>query len=389
MNRRNAGGQRGSSAQAVDPLSWYTGSFAPLNFGALIILFGTVMALGGPREVMVVQLLAIAVCVSACVLIHAATRPKRPTIGWGTSSLAVLISLCGCLLSAVNSGGQRADQWWAPGAVAVAIASLAPYVSILRILTLGLTATLAVGVIGAVAYPAGSGPWSAGGVLVVVVTAPLLAVAAASVFIVSVVRTMRRLLAEREHEREATSDRGSAERAGSLDSAVGREALARLTARVTPFIEELAATGRVTPVDRAIAGQLARRLREELVSSADASWLDGLASGRAVVVMDPERRADGMNRAQRSALTGLLTAILDTPDTASKAVLVELRGREDGATAVGVSMDLSLPEGRRTMHLAPYYLSLKTAFDGLSWSEGSLMNMRFEVPAGEPGTSNG
>jgi hypothetical protein len=94
-----------------------------------------------------------------------------------------------------------------------------------------------------------------------------------------------------------------------------------------------------------------------------------------------------MNAAQRAALTGLLTAILDTPDTASKATLVELRGSDGGATAVAVSMDLSLPEGRRTMHLAPYYLSLKTAFEGLSWREGDLMSMRFEVPATD--TSNG
>ncbi|MEO7122198.1 MAG: hypothetical protein ABI400_03590, partial [Lacisediminihabitans sp.] len=78
----------------------------------------------------------------------------------------------------------------------------------------------------------------------------------------------------------------------------------------------------------------------------------------------------------------------DAPNTASKSVLVELRGQDNGATAVGVSMDLALPEGRRTMHLAPYYLTLKTAFEGLSWSEGRLMNMSFEAPPerGERGT---
>ena len=111
--------------------------------------------------------------------------------------------------------------------------------------------------------------------------------------------------------------------------------------------------------------------------------------GRPVVVMDPENRADAMNDAQKLALTGLITAILDTPGATSAAVLVELRGRKNGATAVGVSMDISLPEGRRTMHLAPYYLTLKTAFEGLSWSEGRLMHMHFEGSRdpGESGTA--
>ncbi|WP_349897436.1 hypothetical protein [Parafrigoribacterium soli] len=383
MRRRVAGPREASTAQAIDPLSWFTAPFAPLAFGGVILLLGSSMIVTGESDAatLVVQLLALAVCTSACVLIHVATRPKRGAIGWRTSSLALLVSLCGYLLSALNFGadGQRPEQWWAPGAVALAIASLAPYVSIRRLAVLGLATSIAVGAVGCAAYPAGSGPWSAGSVVIMVMTTPLLAVAASSVFIVTVVRTMRRLLAERTDVARVPADDSA--------SAVSAHSLARLTARVTPFLERLAETGTVTPTDRAVAGQLARRLRDELVTSANASWLDTLAMGRPVVVMDPERRADVMNAAQRSALTGLLSAILDSPETASKAILVELRGRDGGATAVAVSMDLELPEGRRTMHLAPYYLTLKTAFEGLSWSEGNLMSMRFEVPATD--TSNG
>lgn len=386
MSRRVPGGPDARTAQAIDPLSWFTAPFAPLIFGGLVLVLGSILVVTGERDASAIlaQLLAVAVCTSACLLVHIATRPKRQAIGWSASSLVLLISLCGYLLSALNFGadGQQPENWWAPGAVALAIASLAPYVSIRRLALLGFGASVVVGAIGVAAYPSGAGPWSAWSVVVMVTTAPLLAVAASSVFIATVVPTMRRLLAERA---AAVEDRAHA--AAVETAPVNPEALARLTARVTPFLEQLATTGVVTPTDRAVAGQLARRLRDELVATADASWLDGLARGRSVVVMDPERRADVMNAAQRAALTGLLTAILDTPDTASKATLVELRGSDGGATAVAVSMDLSLPEGRRTMHLAPYYLSLKTAFEGLSWREGDLMSMRFEVPATD--TSNG
>ena len=48
-----------------------------------------------------------------------------------------------------------------------------------------------------------------------------------------------------------------------------------------------------------------------------------------------------------NAVMGLATAYAD-----SSSLLIELRGRPDGATAVAVSMDVELPEGRRIMHLA-------------------------------------
>jgi hypothetical protein len=79
-----------------------------------------------------------------------------------------------------------------------------------------------------------------------------------------------------------------------------------------------------------------------------------------------------MNPSQRTALRSLLRAVLDTPGADSSSLLIELRGRADGATAVGVSMDVDLPEGRRIMHLAPYYLTLRTAVDDLSWDASSL-----------------
>jgi hypothetical protein len=87
-----------------------------------------------------------------------------------------------------------------------------------------------------------------------------------------------------------------------------------------------------------------------------------------------------MRSVQRTALRALLRAILETPGTDAGSLLVELRGRPDGATAVGVSLEMELPEGRRILHLAPYYLTLRTTVEDLSWSEDRFLRVTFNLP---------
>jgi hypothetical protein len=153
---------------------------------------------------------------------------------------------------------------------------------------------------------------------------------------------------------------------------VERVTVARLTARAVPFLEGIADAGRIVPADRALAGQLARRMRDELVTQSNLSWLDSIASESRLVVVDPDQLARRMNNAQRTALRALLRAILDIPATDAGSLMVELRKGNDGATAVGVSLDMALPEGTRVMHLAPYYLTLKTAVRDLAVDRDKL-----------------
>jgi hypothetical protein len=159
-----------------------------------------------------------------------------------------------------------------------------------------------------------------------------------------------------------------------------RVRLAQFTARAVPFLEAVAKQGVVKPADRALAGQLARRLRDDLVTQSNVSWLDSVASGSRLVVIDPEHRAGKMRGPQRTALRALLQAILDTPGTDAGSLLVELRSVPDGSTAVGVSLDMELPEGRRIMHLAPYYLTLGTAVNDLQWSRDRFLQLSFNLP---------
>jgi hypothetical protein len=41
---------------------------------------------------------------------------------------------------------------------------------------------------------------------------------------------------------------------------------------------------------------------------------------------------------------------------------------------------MELPEGRRIMHLAPYYLTLGTTVQHLQWSRDRFLKLTFNLP---------
>jgi hypothetical protein len=365
------------SAQQVDPLSWVTGPFVPLVLGLLVLVYGCAMGVITLPEVRHpgAQFVAAGVCAAACLFVHLATRPMRPPIAWAAGVTAMLIASSGLVLSALGyvRGRFTIETWWAPIGVAMVIASLAPYLSARRIIALGLGATV-VGTPFAYLAVARQVPgWGPVSIVLMVAGPQLLGVVGAATFSAVVVRRMLPML-ERRSQLLVSLDAARSEDAQRAE----RRRLAELSARVVPFLEGVAEAGAITPRDRALAGQLARQLRDDLVARSNLSWLDSVAQTDPIVVVDPERRANRMRPPQRTALRGLLRAILDTPGADAGSVLVELRGQPDGATAVAVSLDVDLPEGRRMMHLSPYYLTLDTAVRGLRWED--VRHLRFEVP---------
>ena len=50
-------------------------------------------------------------------------------------------------------------------------------------------------------------------------------------------------------------------------------------------------------------------------------------------------------------------------------------------TAVALSIDIDLPEGRRVMMLAPYYVALKTTVNDISWDPNHDA-LQFRLPPG-------
>lgn len=372
----------GLSAQQVDPLSWFIGPLVPISLSALALIYGAVMSVITWRDggMPWLQPLAVLVCAGSGVFVHVLTRPVRGVFDWRSGSLSALTAVLGVTLSAIGYAGTdlRLDLWWGSVALALSLATLAPYLPVRQLLAIGLTATLAATLASlAILRP---DPAEAGvlGTAILIAYSPVLAVAASAVFAFSVVATTIPLL-ESPSRIMVAGQTMRDEVAQQLEEVT----VARLTARAAPFLQGIADAGRITPEDRALAGQLARRMRDELVTQSNLTWLDSIADASRLVVVDPEHRARDMANAQRTALRGMLQAILDTPGADRGSLMVELRGVAGGATAVAVSLDMALPEGRKIMHLAPYVLTLGTAVDDLRIDSEEHLRLSFRVPAND------
>ncbi|MGX5682535.1 hypothetical protein [Schumannella luteola] len=364
------------SAQQVDPLSWFTGPYLPLALSGLIFVSGTIITLTSwsTSERPWLQVAGLGLNVIAALLIHVRTRPLQRPIGWGTGALVLGTSTLGLILSALDYRGTELylNLWWGPAAPAIILICLSPHLPARKMWVLGSAVTIvSVWASMAILYPLNDyvGPV----MTAVMIGFPLVvATASSTLFAYSLVSTMLPML-------ESPSRVMVVGQQARDDAVVELEhkTLARLTARARPFLEGVLDAGRVTPEDRALAGQLARRLRDDLVTQASESWLDSVASASRLVVVDPDRLARHMSHAQRTAVLALLRAILESPETDTNSLMIELRRSPDGSTAAAISMDLALPEGRRIMHLAPYYLTLQTAVDDLEFDRDRLT---FRIP---------
>jgi hypothetical protein len=357
------------SAQQVDPLSWFTGRVVPLVFAGLVVLYGAFRIptwLTSPLPWL--QPIGVVLCAGACVLVYVLTRPLRPQLGWVGGIATILIAGAGVVASSIGYSGAdiSIELWWAPFGFALAIASLAPYLSARRVLALGGTSAVVVAVLAFWLVEPDITVWGPLSSTVIIAAPIVCGLVAAVTFSYVLVSRMTPIIERRSQMvLPLRPPDAAAEEAERLR-------LARLSARAVPFLSGIAEGGHISAADRALAGQLARRLRDDLVTQSNLTWLDSIAEGTRLVVIDPEHRASRMRPSQRVALRSLLRAVLDTPGADSTSLLIELRGRPDGATAVAVSMDIELPEGRRIMHLAPYYLTLRTAVDDLTWDATSL-----------------
>lgn len=368
------------SAQEVDPLSWFTGSLVPLVFAALNLVYGVAFAVAtwGASRQPVLQIVGVLLCAGACVLIHVLTRPMRRRIGWVGASAALGIAVVGFALSAIGYAGAdlAIELWWAPFGLALAIGSLGPYLPARALLLLGTAAAVVSVPLAWLVLREHPLPWGPISTALIIASPIISGIVALSAFSVAVVSRIVPLI-----EKRSQSLLSLDAPRGASNEAAERERLALLISRAAPFIEEVARAGVVTPADRTLAGQLARRLRDDLVTQSNLSWLDSVARERLVVV-DPDHQAGRMRASQRTALRALIRAILDTPGTDAGSLLVELRAHPDGSTVVGVSLDFELPEGRRIMHLAPYYLALRGSVDDLRWSDDRFLRVTFNLPAG-------
>jgi len=370
--------------QQIDPLSWFTRPLVPVAFATLAALIGVSTTLLQWRLYREPWLdgVAIVLVVGACLLVQVSTRPLRPMFGPRQALAPLALAAGGVALSTLSAieSDTLVQFWWASIGVGCVIATLGPFSTVRQILVYGTGLTAITAACGFAAFAPDSTVWPALSVTLIAACACLVATVATATFCYVVVSRTRSLL-RGAGTAPPTSDAANDDAANDeVARRVERRTLARLGNRVAPFLEGIADAGEVTAADRALAGQLARQLRSDLVSQVNRTWLDSVALFGRIYVVDPDRRADRMNAAQRTALRALLLSVTGNPGAAVGSLLIELRGEADGSTAVALSLDFSLPEGRRAMLLAPYYLTLQTTVDSLTWDPSRDL-LQFQLPA--------
>lgn len=366
------------SARDVDPMSWFTGPYVPLVFAVTVLLYGGLMSVltWGLSDWPATQLLGVALCVIACVLIQLLTS-SRNRFDWPLGVTALTVGGAGLVVSALGYSQSvfAIELWWAPVCYGLVLACLAPYLAPWRLLFYGVAALVSAVPAAFLIVDSRIPDWGSVSVFLMIATPVAIATSATTAFSYHIVHQLLPIVDNRSRavvskHLELHPDDEEAERAS----------LARYTARAVPFLREIAARGTVDAADRALAGEIARYLRDDLVSRTDLAWLGLRADDTRVVVVDPERRADTMRAAQRTAIRDLVRAVLDDPSTDATTIYMELRSQEDGSTAVAVTLDAELPEGRRVRHLAPYYFNLRGEVADMRLGRDGLS---FRVPPNE------
>ncbi len=372
------------SPRDVDPLSWFTGPLVPFVFGGLTVVYGVATAVVGDRASLDlwIEFAAVLAMAAGFLLIGYLTGSRRDGSVLVLSIAPMALGLLGTGISTVDrlDSGMPVELWWAPVGLAFLVAALAPYLSARRLVGVGIVGILAAAAATVALVTIGSHPGYWPTIVQLMLGAGSVAVATAASAVFSYQVVMRTTL-------WAESTTGAALSSGVLGEAAKRrilhQELASVRERAVPLLERVAGTGIVTVDDRERARALADDLRAELVERSNRSWLESLARRMNLTVVDSDRRADRMSPAQRLALLGVLRAATEGSSPAAP-LLIELRGEPDGSTAVALSNDVTLPEGRRLTLLAPHYVRLRATVDDLEWEPGEKLRLRFRVPPRQP-----
>ena len=382
--RRNWSRALRQSPHELDPLTWLAGNHVSLVFGALVVVACTPSILWSDGSIVEVlaQLGALLLMAASCVVVFWFSRPARGRLTLPRAAIPVIMAGLAMTLSAVNVGSPSGvgslmpiEAWWAPLGAGLVLGALAPYTSVVRMLVMSAALILLASVCAVAGFT--NDLWPVVSTVAIAIVPLVIAAGAAVSFQYQVAKRIQRWVA-REVPAVVTGELlGEQARL----TAVEKE-LAVVSARVQPLLTAIAERGHVTEDDQAAATVLANEIRGELVERSNRSWLDHVATGRPITVVDPDHRADTMDELQRSTVHGLLLAVLDSPEVEFPQLLIELRGETDGSTAVAITIDAGLAEGRRIMLLAPHYLSLRTAADDVTWKGGDTIRMRFRATQG-------
>lgn len=364
----------------IDPLTWLAGNWLPLAFSLLVPTASSLSILGirGTALDILGQLAAVALMSTACVVVYSFARPVRGPFTRLRALIPVAIAAAATVLSATNPLGVGTvsalldlENWWAPLGFAFVIGALVPYTSVATSIIIGGIAAIVVGGCAYLAYP-GSG-WPPASTVAIALVPVVIATAGAIAFQWQVADRVTRWA--RGATPAVVSGRLLKERARL--AAVNAD-LVTVSAKVGDFLSGIAERAHVTDDDQERAAALAADIRTELVERSNETWLQAAARGRPVTIIDPGHLADTMSEEQSASIHALILTVLDSPGVEYPHLLIEVRSERD-ATAVAITIDAGLAEGRRIMLLAPHFLSLRATADDLHWKGGDTIRMRFRT----------
>lgn len=366
-----------TSPQRADPLTWILSFNLPFAGAISAVVGGTIIAVTVAWQGVSPLLIIIAAALSSmgCLLIMRSARVQRPVVRSIETVLPISLGIVSMIVSAIGHRGSQVPltEWTGPLGLGTVMLALVPYSSALLIAGWGIVGAVVAGALARWAFTAPDvGEWS---LLIGGSSIPLHVGVAGAVFSGMVVSGVARWRAL-PYDREESSDRPVAFsrrlREHGAPISIGDDVLA--------LLGRIADGGRVTAKERADAAALATGIRTDLVSVMNRSWLETIPQHARLTVHDPHNAANRMTRAQRAAVHTLITAALESPVLAGEGLRIELRSLDNGTTAVALSMNITLPEGRRVMMLAPYFISLKASVDDFEWAVGEQLSMRFKLP---------
>lgn len=365
------------SAIEVDTLSWLTSSIVTVWVAIVIVVYGAAaLTLGGQAgERPTLQIVGVLIMASSAVLVRLGTAPAAGSVAELLSSGVFVMIAVALVLSTAGQLGTPvvAELWWAPLGAALVLMSISPVVPG-RVYVPGAIAVALV-TAGCAAFVAMAAGDEFPAATTIIASSPVVfAVLGGSVLTSSLISGVEGW--RRRYALITDDDDDAGESVARILDAVTD---GRLSSEVVPFLARTAAKGVTTSADRERAGSLARLLRDALVDREQQNWLATVIGDRPVLLSDPLRLADSLTIVQRSAVTVLIDGLFGDPEAGVFGVRMELATGEHDAVAVALTVDLALPEGRRTSVLAPYYLTVKSVVRRIEWRNGESLLVAFDL----------
>lgn len=310
---------------------------------------------------------ALALSVTAVVLVFVQTSPYRPPVSRHTYLLVLVLAVLAYFLYiAATFGNNRFGRDdWGPPVLGVLLIAFGPYRPAREIAVTGAAVACLIG-LGTVVQARWFATIAPTDAFVVVSVTPLIAlcfgaVAYSSGMVSAIERWQRRAGAE---------VRDGARVSQGIARSVQQDRVTILGRDVLPFFTDVVAAGSITEADRERAREIAVSVRDVMVAEADRSWLESavLVTGtirpesESAVIDDPRRLAAGMSTAQRMAVRTLLGAFASEPGFDPNELRIEL-SRDGDLCVAAISARFTAETSSPRAALAPYFALLRSVFD--------------------------